>query len=237
MHRCRLCALSPGATLPPVRGPKGPVWGQAGWKGLVPSTSGSSEQRHGKATQPQSKTVCSAQGPWWWGNRRGRGVGVEGPAAAGPPGPRAAAAAHQPTPSISLALFSHSPTSRPPVNSSWLSTLTWAPPGSGEVFSGPEMIDGSISHQLMDLGLIAPFSTHGQALEASGGDSPSPGHDTGRQGRSQGSGQGCPMLGEPGARAHLPAAVSLLSGGDSGATERTGTGAASGVGTDTRGGG
>lgn len=69
------------------------------------------------------------------------------------------------------------------------------------------------------------------------GTAPSPGQDAGRQGRSQGSGQGCPMAGELGARAHLPAAVSLLSGGGSDAAERTGTGAASSVGTGTRGGG
>lgn len=158
-----------------MRGPWGPVWGQAGWKGLVAtSTSSSSKQRHGKAKEPQSKPVCSAQGSRWWGNRRGqRGWGGR-PSRCWDPGPRATPAAHQPTPSISLALFSHSPTSRPPVNSSWLSTLTWAPPGSGEAFSGPEMIDGSVSHPPMDLGLIIPFSTHGQALEASGGDSPKP---------------------------------------------------------------
>lgn len=87
-----------------------------------------------------------------------------------------------PTPSISLALFSHSATSRPPVSSSWLSSmLTWAPLGSGGASSGPEMTGAcSISHgpsltgALRDVGLRATFSAHGQGLEASSAHGPEP---------------------------------------------------------------
>ena len=87
-----------------------------------------------------------------------------------------------PTPSISLALFSHSATSRPPVSSSWLSSmLAWAPPGSGGASSGPEMTEAcSISHSpsptgaLRDVGLRATFSAHGQDLEASTAHGPEP---------------------------------------------------------------
>lgn len=81
------------------------------------------------------------------------GAGAErGHPATGPCGPHAATLASLPTPSISLALFSHSPTSRPLVNSSWLSSmLTWAPAGSDEASSRPEMTDvlcfpESVSH-------------------------------------------------------------------------------------------
>lgn len=137
------------------------------WTLITKSASRLSEQRHVKAHM-RADERCQTQsglptnpggglpshfiggetqgGPGWGGM-----AGTEG----GPPTTGRtvwSSSASLPTPSISLALFSHSATSRPPVNSSWLSsTLTWAPTGSGGASSGPEMTDvlhfpGPISH-------------------------------------------------------------------------------------------
>lgn len=114
------------------------------------------------------------------GAPRGPGTG-RGPPTAGLCGPHAATLAALPTLSISLALFSHSPTSRPPVSSSWRSSmLPWAATGSGEASSRPGMTQvlfpGPISHRTpRDLGPRATFCAHSPGLEASGVNGPRPG--------------------------------------------------------------
>lgn len=56
------------------------------------------------------------------------------------------------TPSISPALRSHSPTSRPPADASWMSSLLWALTGSGKASSGSEMTYAYLSQSVYHLG-------------------------------------------------------------------------------------
>lgn len=175
----------------PQEGTRGSIWDeQAGRDSRHLSTSRSSGQRHVKATrqhesledhrQPHS-VLPTCPGGGWKHERALSGAGTErGPPTTGHCGPHAATGASLPTLSISLALFSHSPTSRPLVSSPWLSsTLAWAPAGSGEASSRPGMTDmlfpGAASHLTQrDLDQRAACCAHSRGLEAAGVTFPSP---------------------------------------------------------------
>lgn len=157
----RGCRPSLQRTHHPGEGTRGSIWEeQAGRDPRHPSASAprSSEQRHVRAIQQQESladhrqphsVLPTAQGECCGhmpqGGTQGvpeQGWGRKRPSDHWALWPSPVTMASLPTLSISLALFSHSPTSRPLVSSSWLSSmLTWAPTGSGEASSRPGMTD------------------------------------------------------------------------------------------------
>lgn len=147
-ERLPLCALSMRATLPMQD--RGSCLGMGKLEGMDVTTAQQQEGPMQTTVKPSLVcppilgrglsshfTVGETQGgpEVAWGRKRSSHP-------AGLCGPHTATSGPLPTPGISLALFSHSPTSRPLADSFWISSmLTWVPTGSGKVFSMSEMTD------------------------------------------------------------------------------------------------